>query len=74
MKKRLIILFLALMGMGVRAWAYNNTYALIIGVADYKNFSEYLAIVDAAPVYSCSDIKVPYCGVIRSFLYKHNLN
>jgi len=41
MKKRLIILFLALMGMGVRAWAYENTYALIIGVADYKNFSEY---------------------------------
>ena len=39
-----------------------------------KNFSEYLAIVDAAPVYSCSDIKVPYCGVIRRFLYKHNLN
>ena len=41
MKKRLIILLLALMGMGVKAWAYNNTYALIIGVADYKNFSEY---------------------------------
>lgn len=41
MKKRIVILLLALMGMGVSAWAYNNTYALVIGVADYKNFSEY---------------------------------
>ena len=41
MKKRLVILLLALMGMGVSAMAYNNTYAIIIGVADYKNFSAY---------------------------------
>ena len=39
-----------------------------------KNFEEYLTVVNSAPIYKCDDIKVPYCGVIRKFLYKHNLN
>ncbi|MBQ8958424.1 MAG: caspase family protein [Bacteroidales bacterium] len=38
MKKRLAFLLLMLV-VGMTAEAYNNTYALIIGVADYRNFT-----------------------------------
>lgn len=37
--KRLLLLFVLLLGMGATAFAYDNTYAIIIGVADYKNFT-----------------------------------
>lgn len=37
MKKALVILFALLMGMGGTVWAYDNTYAVIVAVADYKN-------------------------------------
>ena len=36
--RKLILLFVLLLGMGATAFAYDNTYAIIIGVADYKNF------------------------------------
>ena len=39
MKKRISLLLVLLMGMGGFVLAYNNTYAIIIGVADYKNFA-----------------------------------
>lgn len=39
MKKRIVILLLFLMGLNASMSAYENTYALIIGVADYKNFA-----------------------------------
>ena len=38
-----------------------------------KNFGEYLKQVEAAPIYECKDIKVPYCSAVRRFLYNHNL-
>ena len=37
--KRLLLFFALLLGMGATAFAYDNTYAIIIGVADYKNFT-----------------------------------
>lgn len=39
MKKRISLLLVLLMGMGGFVLAYNNTYAIIIGVADYKNYT-----------------------------------
>lgn len=36
--RKLSLLFVLLLGMGATALAYDNTYAIIIGVADYKNF------------------------------------
>ena len=38
-----------------------------------KNFEEYLNIVDKAPIYDGSFIKIPYCSAVRRFLYKHDL-
>lgn len=39
MIRRITIILLSLLGISMAAVAYNNTYALIIGVADYKNFT-----------------------------------
>ena len=39
MKTRITMILLFLVGMSSLALAYNNTYAIIIGVADYKNFA-----------------------------------
>lgn len=39
MKTRITMILLCLVGMSSLALAYNNTYAIIIGVADYKNFA-----------------------------------
>ena len=38
MIKRFTFVLFILLGMNFMALAYNNTYAIIIGVADYKNF------------------------------------
>ena len=39
MNRRISFVLFILLGMSTMALAYNNTYALVIGVADYKNFS-----------------------------------
>lgn len=39
MNRRITMILLFLVGMSTMAFAYNNTYAIIIGVADYKNFT-----------------------------------
>ena len=39
MKRRLVFLIFLFCGSVVSAFAYNNTYALIVAVADYQNFS-----------------------------------
>ena len=39
MKKILLLLFLIV--VGPIAYSYENTYAIVIGVADYKNYSSY---------------------------------
>ena len=38
MRKRLLLLFTLVVGLGASVLAYENTYALVVGVADYKNF------------------------------------
>lgn len=40
MKIKSIVLFLLLSFIGGSAWAYDNTYAVIVGVADYQNLDE----------------------------------
>lgn len=39
MIRRFTFLLFLLLGMGVAASAYNNTYAIVIAVADYQNFA-----------------------------------
>jgi uncharacterized caspase-like protein len=39
MTKKLILLLALFLGASVSLWAYENTYAIVIGVADYKNYS-----------------------------------
>lgn len=38
MIKRFTFVLFILLGMNMMALAYNNTYAIVVGVADYKNF------------------------------------
>lgn len=40
MKKFLTLLLMLLLGMSTSLLAYENTYAVIVGVADYKNFEK----------------------------------
>lgn len=61
MMKKLTLLLLVL-AMGTAAFAYNNTYALIVGVADYKNCH---GIDDGDLVFTVSDA-ISFANFLKS--------
>lgn len=59
--KKLLLLFAFVIGLGSIAHSYENTYAIIIGVADYKNYTSYNGDLN----YTINDAR-KFCEFLRS--------
>ena len=58
--KKLLLLFAFVVCLGSAAFSYDKTYAIIIGVADYQNYSEYNGDLN----YTINDAYVPSANII----------